>query len=274
MAMASGENMFLSDFQPIISNLPRDLDYADIYFIHDLHYGAELFDEKKWKALKDKVQADDRIYVCWIGDLMENAIPNSKSDVFTQRCSPAEQKEWVTQQLSDLKDKTLAVVPGNHEYNRTTKMSGLYPLYDCCVMAGIDDKYRNNIGFIDIGIGTRDTDKRKQIHYFGQIQHKAKDIKAVCSADYTDGIDFFAYGHTHEAHSHPRAKLVFDAHNKRVMKRNVLSVNSGSFCQFGGYGAREAYRPQSDAMYKIRIYGGKKAMEATEYYLKDTTYKL
>ena len=72
--------MFLSDFQPIICNLPKDIDYADIYFIHDGHYGAELFNEKKWKALKSKIQNDDRAYVCWIGDLMENAIPNSKSD--------------------------------------------------------------------------------------------------------------------------------------------------------------------------------------------------
>lgn len=259
--------MFLSDFQPIICNLPRDIDYADIFFIHDLHYSAELFDEKKWKALKNKIQADDRAYICWIGDLMENAIPNSKSDVFTQRCSPAEQKEWVTDQLCDMKDKTIAVVPGNHEYNRTTKVSGMYPLYDCCAIAGISDRYRNNIAFIDIGIGTRSRDARQQVHYVGQIQHKAKDVKTVCSADYTDGIDFFAYGHDHEAKDKPRAKLVFDAHKKLVYKKNVECLNSGSFCSFGGYGAREAYRPQSDKMYKLRIFSGTKKMESTGFYL-------
>ena len=259
--------MFLSDMQPIICNLPREMEYADIYFIHDVHYGAELFSEKKWKALKSKIQADDNARVCWIGDLMENAIPNSKSDVFTQKYSTAEQKEWATEQLCDLRDKTIAVVPGNHEYNRTTKMCGLYPLYDCCLLAGVDDKYRNNIAFIDIGIGTKAKDNRKQIHYFGQIQHKAKDIKAVCSADYTDGIDFFAFGHDHEAKDKPRAKLVFDGHNKVIYKRNVECLNSGSFCEFGGYGAREGYRPQSDKMYKLRIFGGKKDMESTGFYI-------
>lgn len=259
--------MFLSDMQPIICNLPKEMEYADIYFIHDVHYGAEMFSEKKWKALKSKIQADDNARVCWIGDLMENAIPNSKSDMFTQRYSPAEQKEWVTEQLTDLKDKTIAVVPGNHEYNRTTKMCGLYPLYDCCLIAGVDDRYRNNIAFIDIGIGTKTKDHKKQIHYLGQIQHKAKDIKAVCSADYTDGIDFFAFGHDHEAKDRPRAKLVFDAHNKIVYKRNVECLNSGSFCDFGGYGAREGYRPQSDKMYKLRIFGGHKEMESTGFYL-------
>jgi hypothetical protein len=259
--------VFLSDYQPIICNLPKELEYADIYFVHDLHFGAELFDEKKWKALKNKIQGDDHAFVCWIGDLMENAVPNSKSDMFTQRYSPADQKEGATQQLFDLRKKTLVVLAGNHEYNRTTKMSGLYPLYDCCLIAGIDDKYRNNIGFIDIGIGTKSKDNKKQIHYFGQVQHKAKDVKTVCSADYTDGIDFFAYGHDHEPKDKPRAKLVFDAHNKVVYKRNVECVNNGSFCQFGGYGAREAYRPQSDKMYKLRIFGGTKKMESTGFYI-------
>jgi hypothetical protein len=245
------------------------MEYADIYFIHDVHYGSEMFNEKKWKALMDKLKGDERARVCFIGDMMENAIPNSKSDMFTQKYSPAEQKEWVTQQLFDLKDKTLAVVPGNHEYNRTTKASGLYPMYDCCLLAGVDDRYRNTIAFLDIGIGRQrgKPSEKRQTHYFGQIQHKAKDIKTVCSADYTDGIDFFAFGHDHEPKDRPRAKLVFDGHNKMIYKRNIECLNSGSFLGYGGYGAENAYRPQSDKMYKLRLFGFRKDMESTGFYL-------
>lgn len=198
---------------------------------------------------------------------MENAIPNSKSDMFTQKYSPAEQKEWVTQQLVDLGDKTLVVVPGNHEHNRTTKMSGLYPLYDCCLLAGIGERYRDTIGFLDIGIGTRANDKRKQVHYFGQVQHHAKDTKLICSADYTDGIDFFAYGHDHEPKDKPKAKLVFDGHNKVIYKRNVECINCGSFCEYGGYGAKSAYRPQSDKKYTLRIFGDRKNTQTLGFYL-------
>ena len=188
--------MFQKDHIPILIDLPNTFDYADIYFIHDVHYGSPLFDNKKWEELKKQIIENDKAYVCWVGDLMENAIPNSKSDMFTQKHSPSEQKEWVIQQFKDLADKTLAVVPGNHEKNRTTKVSGLYPLYDCCLIAGIDDKYRNTIAFLDIGIGTFKGKKNKQVHYFGQIQHKAKDLKNYHSSDYTDGIDFFASGQT------------------------------------------------------------------------------
>lgn len=259
--------MFLPDEKPIICNLPKDIEYADIYFLHDIHFGSELFDERKWKALKKEIQNNDVGYVCWIGDFMENAIPNSKSDTFTQKYSPAEQKEWAAQELFDLRNKTLAVVPGNHEHNRTTKICGLYPIYDICMLAGVDKKYRDIIAYLDIGVGVRKDAKKKQVHYFGQIQHSAKDLKNYGTSDYTDGIDFFAYGHDHTPHDRPRAKMVFDHHNKVVYKRNIENLNSGSFCNFGGYGARGAFRPQSDKMYKLRIFSGEKRMQSTGFYV-------
>ena len=259
--------MFLTDETPIIVDLPKSQEFANVYFIHDVHYGSELFNAKKWKALKERIQADKNAVVCWIGDLMENAIPNSKSDMFTQTKSPAEQKEWVTEQFCHLSNKTIGIVVGNHCDNRTTKVSGLYPLYDCALIAGVGDKYRQTIAFLDIGVGRLQNTDKKQVHYFGQIQHKAKDIKTVHSSDYTDGIDFFASGHDHEAKDRPRAKLVFDKHNKVIYKRNVECLNCGSFCDFGGYGARAGYRPQSDKMYMLRIYSGKKQMETIGFYV-------
>jgi UDP-2,3-diacylglucosamine pyrophosphatase LpxH len=259
--------LFLSDNIPIIAKLPRDKDYIDIYFIHDVHYGSELFNDKKWDTLKDIILADENAYVCFVGDMMENAIPNSKSDMFTQKRSPAEQKEWVTQQFKDFAHKTLAVVSGNHESNRTTKVSGLYPLYDCCLIAGIGDKYRDTIAFIDVGVGISCKTPKKQVHYFGQIQHKAKDTANYGTSDFSDGIDWFAFGHDHKPSDRPRAKMVFDQHNKVIYKRNIENINCGSFCNFGGYGAKGAYRPQSDKMYKLRIFGGEKKMETTGIYV-------
>jgi hypothetical protein len=259
--------MFLPDETPIIFKTKRELPYVDIYFIHDVHYGSELFDDKKWEGIKNKILQDDRAFVCFIGDLMENALPNSKSDMFTQKHSPAEQKEWVIEQLKAFKDKTIAVVPGNHEYNRTTKNCGLYPLYDCCLLAGVGDKYRDTIAFIDIGVGISKNCSKKQVHYFGQIQHKAKDIKTVHSSDYTDGIDWFANGHDHTPSDKPRAKLVFDKHNKVIFKRNIECINCGSFCFYGGYGSKGAYRPQSDKMYMLRLFSGEHRMEKTGFYV-------
>lgn len=259
--------MFLPDNVPIICNLPKDLEFADIYFLHDIHFGSELFDDRKWREFKKLIQNNDLAYICWIGDLMENAVPNSKSDMFTQRYSPAQQKEWICQEMFDLRGKTLSVVAGNHESNRTTKNCGLYPLYDVCMIVGIDKKYRDTIAYLDIGVGTRKDAKSKQVHYFGQTQHASREAANYGYSDFTDGIDFFAFGHDHKPCDRPRAKVVFDHHNKTIYKRNIENLNCGSNCFFGGYGAKGAYRPQSDKMYKLRIFGGEKKMETTGFYL-------
>ena len=240
-----------------------------MFFIHDIHYGSELFNRKKWESLKQEILNTPNAYILWIGDLMEQAIPNSKSDVFTQKYNPAEQKEWVTQQLKDLRKQTIAVVSGNHCSNRATKTTGLYPLYDCCLIAGVDDKYRDTIAFIDISFGRYKCSNAKMMHYRGQIQHRAKDMKNICSADYTDGIDFFAYGHDHEPKDRPRAKLIFDGHNKKIFKQNIEVINCGSFCDFGGYGAKAGYRPQSDKLYKLKLFSGHKQIRTEGFYIKE-----
>ena len=258
--------MFLRDSQPICRNF-SELDYITLYFIHDLHFGSPLHDSNKWKKFKKRILSDDHAFVCWIGDLMENAIPNSKSDIMTQTLSPFQQKEMVIEEFIDFGGKTISVVPGNHEYNRTTKTSGLYPIYDCCERAGIGDKYRNIIAFINVGIGKSKKDRKKQVHYFGQTQHKAKDCKAYGTSDFTDGIDFFAYGHDHRPCDLPKAKMVFDKHNNVIYKQNIENINCGSGCVFGGYGAENACRPQSDKLYSLTLFGEEKAMETRGFYV-------
>ena len=102
--------MFLSDDIPILINLPSSKEYVDVYFIHDIHYGSELFNERKWREIKEMILGDENAVVCFVGDMMENAIPNSKSDMFTQAQTPAVQKEWVTEQLKDLSHKIIVVL--------------------------------------------------------------------------------------------------------------------------------------------------------------------
>ena len=100
--------MFLPDWQPITVDLPTEWEFAHLYFVHDLHYGSELFDERKWTRLKNRILSDKCGKVLFIGDLFENAIPGSKSDMFTQTANPAEQKEFVAKQFVD---KISGIVP-------------------------------------------------------------------------------------------------------------------------------------------------------------------
>lgn len=248
----------LPDNKPIIFNTPREFDEIEVYFVHDLHNGSELNDRKKWERFKRLVLDKPNAFIIWAGDYCENAVVGSKSDIYTQTASPFHQKEWFTRQLCDLADKTICIVPGNHEDNRITKTCGLYPIYDCAMVAGVQDRYRQCYAFVDIGVGRGGHGSGKQQRYVGYVTHRLRDCKAYNGSDFVDGIDFAAYGHDHAPKDVPRAKLCYDAKNKYVYCKDIEVINSGAFTTFGGYAARGGCRPQSTKSYMMILYGGRR----------------
>ena len=254
-----------SSYKPILFDAPKEQGDIELYFLHDIHVGEANFDNKRYERLKRHILAEDNRYVVWVGDVMNNAIPGSKSDMFDKTMNPHEQKEWFCQELTDYGNRSLAVVPGNHEYNRSTKAAGLYPLYDCCARVQREQIYRSEFVFLDIGVGERKRDKNQQNRYVGFCIHQAKDLKGYGTADWIDGIDFLAFGHDHDPKSHPRAKLVYNTTRKCVSRREIEVVNSGSFLSFGGYGAKGGYRPQSSKMFKILLGGDERSCTSSSY---------
>lgn len=240
----------ISDMKPILFHAPKELEAIEIYPIHDVHYGNKQFDLNRWKKLKAEILAQPNRFCIFVGDLMEMAVPNSKSDMFTQTVPPEAQKEWISYEMGELKDRIIAVVSGNHEHNRATKLCGLYPLYDACCWSRTQDKYRESFAVIDIGVGDRKSNQ-KQYHYVGFVTHKAKDLKNWSTADMLEGFDFLLYGHDHDPKEHARAHLVYDTKNKQVRSKCIETINCGSFLTYGGYAARSAYRPPAEKMYKI-----------------------
>lgn len=241
----------LPDMKPILFNCPKEFDTIEIYSIHDLHYGNEQFDLNRWKKLKTEILAEPNRYCIFVGDLMEMAVPGSKSDVFSQTVPPEAQKEWVSYEMGELAERIIAVVSGNHEHNRATKLCGLYPLYDACCWAKVQDKYRENFAVVDIGVSVRQETQGRQYHYAGFVTHKAKDLKNWSTADTLEGFDFMLYGHDHDPKEHARAHLIYDGKNKIVRTKSIETVNAGSFLSYGGYAARAAYRPPADKLYKL-----------------------
>ena len=248
----------LSEYKPIIFNTPPEFDEIELYFAHDIHYGSAQHDRKKWDRFKALVMSKPNRYIIWVGDYCENAIVGSKSDIYTQTAPPAAQKEWLTEQLIELADRSIAIVPGNYEGNRITRICGLFPVYDCAKDAGIQDRYRQTFAVLDIGVGDGGHGEGKQSRYVGYIVHKLKDFKNFNGALYVDGIDFAAFGHDHAPKSVPRGKLAYDKSNKRVVQRDVEIIDSGSFLTYGGYAVDGGYVPNSTKLFYL-VLGGSKA---------------
>jgi len=257
-----------SDYEPIIFNTPRDFSEIILYPLHDLHKGNELFNEQKWERVKNEILSEPNHYCIIIGDAMENAIPGSASSVWESNMHPQAQKEWVATQLTDLQDRVIAVVDGNHERNRSTRFCDMHPLFDCCVLAGIGDRFRSHFAFADIGVGTRKKDASQQTRYVTFAIHKAKSLSQWASCDWTENTDIFLTGHTHNPLDVPRGKLVYDTKLKQASIKTCEYINNGSFVDmFGGYGADNGYRPSAQKFYKLVLNGPEKRISTIGYYL-------
>lgn len=255
----------LDDYKPILFNTDTSFNNIELYFAHDIHFGSELHDTRKWEKFKREILSEPNRFVIFVGDYCENAVVGSKSDIYTQTHPPQVQKEWFTEQLNELKDRTIAIVPGNHENNRITKTCGLYPVYDCACINGIEDRYRQHFAFVDIGVGTNRKNRDRQVRYFGYITHRLRDNKTYNGSDFIDGIDFAAYGHDHQPKDIPRAKLVYDNKNKVVVQKNIRVIDSGSFMSYGGYGVDGGYRPNSTVIYKLILDSNNKDIKTIGY---------
>lgn len=251
---------------PIIINRP-EFETVEIYPIHDLHYGNECFDEHKWNELSRHILAEPNRMVCFIGDLMENIVPNSRGDIFSQMYTPREQQDFVVSVFRQFRERTLCVIDGNHEYNRSTRMAGLYPLLSACVIAEIEPLYRSAYSVLDFGFGNIDNRLSRVV---GFCCHRTKELKSFSSVDALEGFDFVLTGHDHDPKDHARAHLTYDRQRKEIGTRSVEMINCGSYLKYGGYGARGGYRPQSDKIYKLVLHAHRnrqKSIETVGFYI-------
>lgn len=251
---------------PIIFNTDKAFGSIHLYIASDMHQGSAEFDERKWREF-EKLLEPDNAFVMFVGDQHEFATRTSKSDVYTQKLAPHEQKAWWVQHMAQYKDKIVSIIDGNHEFNRASRDADMFPLYDIALALGIDDRYRSESCFVDIGVGQRRPCDDRQNRYVGYAVHKAQNLANYGTADGIDGIDFFVSGHTHKPMDKPLGKLVYDGKRKLVSEKSVENIVSGSFLSYGGYGARGGYRPCSQKLYKLVLSGKEKKIETVGFYV-------
>lgn len=251
---------------PILISLPKDITSVEIFLAADIHVGSAEFDEKRWEQFEELIKQPNA-YVIFAGDQMEYATRSSKSDVYTQKLSPSQQKRWWVEHLRNYKDKVLCLVDGNHEYNRASKDADDFPLYDIALALGIEDRYRSEAAFVDIGVGDGGHGKGKQVRYVFRVCHQAKNNVNFGTADGFEGIDVFVSGHTHKPQDLPRPKLVYDTKNKSVSQKDVENIVCGHFLRYGGYGERAGMRPSSTKLYSVILSGKKKAIETRGFHI-------
>lgn len=92
----------------------------------DWHWGSRQCLSRFVREIVAEIQKDPESRWVGMGDLMENALLESKGDVYMQEKTPEEQIDEIVELLEPIADKCLYMIPGNHE-ERTKRQVGIHP---------------------------------------------------------------------------------------------------------------------------------------------------
>jgi len=243
---AVGGGRLLDDFEPIIHELPGRT--IKLWAVADVHIGAKeanLHGPDGFEGFLKKVAQDDDSYLVIVGDLLNNAVRSSISDVYAEVLSPSAALDYAVSILQPVADKILGVVGGNHE-RRSRKEVDLDPLYGVCSMlrrsdgSTLQDVYRPSMAFMRIVLANGNTrDQYAIMLTHGKTLNKRKQfVNAV------EGIDAAITAHTHQPDVMMPARIRFSQKNK-ISVNSVVSLCACSWLESGGYSLSGMYLPQA-----------------------------
>lgn len=249
-----------------------DLPFAERIEVHpmsDLHLGDIHSDFKSIMEKIEHIKNTPNAYCILDGDLMDSAIASSIGDTYGASLQPMEQMRQCVNIFAPIKDKILAVLPGNHEH-RIYKTDGLDITEIMCSQLGIVERYSPTTALLFIRFGTSSSQRRNRPQlYTAYVTHgsgggRKEGGKVNRLADLASIVDADIY-----IHAHTHLPLVFresffrvSGSNSSVAEVEKLFVNTAASLRYGGYGDKQAYKPASRKSPVIYLNGLKHEMWA------------
>lgn len=236
-----------NDFEMIKHRFDRKI---TIIPVSDVHLGAIEHCKKEWEAFCRMVESDPNIYIILGGDLINNSVRTSVANPFDEVIRPREQKKLMAEYLKPIKDRILCAVSGNHE-RRSMKDDDVDITYDILAKLDLGDLYRENVAFMKIGCGNRNTESCPACAYMFAVTHGTGGGIYTGAAinrnerfgNIIDGLDCLIVGHTHKGTVSKPSKIVLDVRNETVTVKSYTVVSSVSWLNYGGYAAQKMLLP-------------------------------
>lgn len=219
--------------------------------------------EKEFKAYLKQIEGDPSAAVMLGGDLINNGVKSSKTDVYKEKYPPDVQKDMMIDLLEPIADKVIAGVSGNHEY-RSAKEVCQDVTKDIFTALRIRDRYTPDAAFIKTSLGEKQN--RKPATYMIYLSHGSGGGSLLGGGlskqdNYQlsiEGVDISITGHTHKPAKVPSGRLIFDPRNNNVIRSNTLIFICTAWLDYGGYPERGQMRPTAFYPDTIRLDGRKK----------------
>ena len=257
----------LNDFAIITRRFPENNDIK-IYPISDVQLGAAEQLTAEWDNFCKRILEEPNRYVIFGGDLLNNSLKSSVSNIYEETMRPRAQKRRMAELLRPLKDRILCACTGNHE-RRSGKDADDDPTYDIMCKLDLEHLYRENMAFLCLRFGQKNGDGRKNLIYTFVITHWSGGGGSTGSAvnrgekfGYViDGMDCLVLGHTHKAYTTQPSKISIDLQNNKVSLKPFKVVSMTSWLAYGGYAARAMLTPSSYVPQEILLRGNRKEIK-------------
>lgn len=249
----------------------EDLEHLYILPISDFHTGDRLFNEEKLQEFLEWAIKEDA-YLILGGDLINNALKDSVSDVYSSILSPSEQLERATEIFRPFKERILGAVAGNHEF-RSIRNCNFDPAGELIYRLGGQELahriYDPDGIAIIIRLGKAGNGQGKTI-YTLYVTHGTGSGRRVGSrANNLDDmsniidVDIYINFHTHSeiAFNYDYFRIDERHNSLQVVKKSY--VKGGSFLNWGGYAERKGYKPGHIGAPRIRLNGLRKDCHVT-----------
>jgi UDP-2,3-diacylglucosamine pyrophosphatase LpxH len=248
-----------------------DLPFADkieILPLSDLHIGDANCDYKLIMERIEYIKNNDNVYCILDGDLMDTAVVGSVGDIFAAPLNPQEQIQRCVNLFGDIKDKILAVLPGNHEH-RIYKTTGIDTTELFCCQLGIRERYSptSAVLFVRFGENQRHRPQLYTIYAVhgsgGGGRREGGKINRLVDLSNIVDTDIYVCGHTHLPAVLKTEFYRVSEQNSSIAPAEKLYVNTAAALTYGGYGDAQSFKPASRKTPTIHLNGKRKEMKAT-----------
>lgn len=248
-------------------DLDSNCDSIELIALADLHIGDRNCNIELIKELIDTVSNTPNRYAVLLGDLMNTAIAGSKSDSYSETMTPQEQLETCKELLEPIKDKILAVVPGNHE-ERITRQVGVDMPLILARELGLDGVYNAESALVFVQLGRNRSGHKMTYsiylnHGHGGGRRPGGKLNSLQDYGLIVDADCYIVGHTHMPASYKSSRYAVQANKFQAVLKEQLFVNTASALSYGGYGKRGGYQPASNSYPVITFDGHKHDMKVT-----------
>lgn len=217
----------------------------------DLHIGDKLCDLELIKETLEYVKKNKDCYVILNGDLINNALKNSKSDSYLEQMTIEQEQDLLIELLEPIKNRILVMATGNHE-KRTEIQAGINPLRAVAYALGLKNKLVEHSYLLNISFGVNSGNKASQNNYLvygihggngggrraGATANALQDMALV-----RPDMDLYIHSHTHTKINYNDMIFLYNRNTKKTTEHQRTYYNANAFLKYGGYAEEKGYKP-------------------------------